>query len=187
MKTTNIAPTLPLLAALLLALSLALACGGDDGGGDDPSPTADSEALASYFTDVQGIFQDSEDATNEAEAALNAVDPGAALDVRLSAFDTYLGEIATIFNGAITRLEGLSVPAAAADGHQEFIDGVRSSVTAGNALRSDLSGITSDQQLDDRLAQFDDDTAASVDKAAAACATLQDLADSENIGVDLAC
>lgn len=189
MKTPAVAPTLSLLAALLLALSLALACGDDDDGGDATASTGDSDGgtLAGYFAHVERIFQDAEDATNEAEKTLNETPSGAELDVRLSALSTYLAEIDTIFNDAIGRLEGLSVPAAVADYQQEFIAGVRGSVTAGNVLRSDLTGITSDEQLDDRLAEFEDDGAAAVELTSTACLALQEIADSENISVDLAC
>lgn len=197
MKTTAVASTLSLLAALLLVLSLALACGDDDGvdATSSPSPSAgnttsspgDGDTLSAYFADLQRIFEDAEDATNEAEEPLNETSSEAPLDIQLSALDTYLGEIDTIFKEAIVLLAGLSVPAAAADDHRDFIDGVRVSVTAGNALRNDLTVITTDEQLDGRLARFDSDIDAAVDKADAACLALQKIADTEDIDIDLDC
>ncbi len=196
MKTTAVASTLSLLAALLLVLSLALACGDDGvdatsspspGAGNTTSSPGDGDTLSAYFTDLQRIFEDAEDATNEAEEPLNETSSEAPLDIQLSALDTYLGEIDTIFSEAIGLLRGLSVPAAAADDHRDFIDGVRVSVTAGNALRNDLTDITTDEQLDDRLARFDSDIDAAVDKADAACLALQKIADTEDISIDLDC
>ena len=189
MKTTTVAPTLSLLAALLLALSLGLACGDDDGGSTTGTTgtTGDGDTLSGYFTDLQRIFEDAEDATNEAEGPLNETSSGAPLDVRLSALDTYLAEIDAIFNEAIGQLESLSIPAATADDHQDFINGVSVSVTVGSALRNDLTGITTDEQLDDRLARFDSDIDAAVDKADAACLALQEIADTEEIAIDLDC
>ncbi len=191
MKTTSAATTLSLLAALILALSLALAVAVEVlvvSSGDTPSgSTGDGHAPSSYFADLQRIFEDAENATNEAEVPLNETSSEAPLDVQLSTLDTYLGEIDTIFSEAIGRLEGLSVPATAADDHQDFIDGVRMSVTAGNALRNDLTDITTEEQLDDRLARFDSDIDAAVDKADAACLALQEIANTEEIGIDLDC
>ncbi|MCH7809505.1 MAG: hypothetical protein IH863_02870 [Chloroflexi bacterium] len=196
MKTTAVATTLSLLAALLLTLSLALACGGDDGevnatsspgGGNTAGSNGDGDSFSGYFADLQRIFEDADDATNEAEEPLNETSPEAELDAQLSALDTYLGEIDTVFNEAIGRLEGLSVPAAAADDHQDFIDGARESLTAGNALRNELTDITTDEQFDDHLAGFDSDIDAAIEKADAACLALQKIADTEDVGVDLDC
>lgn len=175
MKTTAAATTLSLLAALIFTLSFALACGDDD-----------SSSATGYFADVEQIFADAEVATNEAEEPLNQTSE-AELDVRLSALDTYLGEIDTIFGDIVGRLEDLSVPASAASAHQDFIDGVSMSVSTGNALRNDLTGITTEEQFDDRMDKFVGDLDASVNKTAAACVGLQEIADTENIGVDLAC
>ena len=73
------------------------------------------------------------------------------------------------------------------DGHQGFIDGVQVSLNAGNALRDDLQDISTEDGLDDRLAEFDNDVDAGVDQAAAACLALQEIADKENTGIDLNC
>ncbi len=187
MKTT--AATRPLLlAGLFLALSLVLACGDDDGG-DDPSAANNGgdEGVAGYFADIQRIFQNAEDATNEAEDRANAADSAQTLDARISGMDTYLEEIDTIFNDAISSLEDLSVPAVAADSHQDFVDGVRDSIVASNSLRDDLTGITTEVQLESRLVEFNSDIAAGADKADAACLALQAIADGENLGIDLDC
>jgi len=187
MKTTTFATTLSLLATLLLALSLAFACGDDGDGGSPTATTDDSDDLPGYFADLQRIFENADDATNEAEDPLNETSSGAELDVKLSALDTYLGEIDTIFDEAIGLLHDLEVPTAAAEHHQDFIDGVRESITASDTLRSDLTNITTDEQLDDRLATFDSGIDAAVDKADAACLALQEIADTEEITIDLAC
>ena len=114
MKTTAVATTLSLLAALLLTLSLALACGGDDGevnatsspgGGNTAGSNGDGDSFSGYFADLQRIFEDADAATNDAEEPLNETSSEAELDARLSALDTYLGEIDTIFSEAIGRLE----------------------------------------------------------------------------------
>ena len=186
MKTTPVATTLSLLAALLFALSVAIACG-DDGGGDPIGSNGDGAALSVYFAELQRIFDDADEATSDAEEPLNDVSADAELDVQLSALDTSLDEISAIFNEAIRRLDGLDVPAAAAEHHQDFIAGVRLSVTAGDALRNDLTGITTDEQLDDRLADFDGDIDAAVDEADAACQGLQEIADTEDVDIDLDC
>ncbi len=185
MKTTTLAPTLSLLAALVLALSFALACGDDDGG-DNPAGS-NGDTLSGYFTDLQIIFADAEAATNEVEGPLNDTPPDAPLDVQLSALDTYLGEIDAIFSDIVGRLESLSVPAAAAGDHQDFIDGVSVSVSTGNALRNDLTGITTEEQFDNRMNKFVGDVDASVNKTAAACLALQEIADTEELGIDLDC
>ena len=183
MKTTPVATTLSLLAALLFALSLALACGDDDAG----DPTGDAVTFSGYFAHLEGIFEEADDAAKEAEEPLNETSSEAELNVKLSTLDTYLGEIDAIFGKAIDRLDDLDVPTAAAEHHRNFIDGVRQSVAAGEALRNDLADITTDEQLDDRLAEFDSDTDAALDEADAACLRLQEIADTEDVGIDLEC
>ncbi|MCI0819600.1 MAG: hypothetical protein J4O12_04815 [Chloroflexi bacterium] len=185
MKTIPVATTLSLFAALLLALSVAIACGDDDG--NPTSSNSDGDAVSVYFADLQRIFDDADEATSEAEEPLNDVSADAGLDVQLAALDTYLGEINAIFDEAIRQLDDLDVPAVAAAHHQDFIDAVRVSVTAGEALQDDLTNITTDEQLDDRLAEFDSDTDAALDEADAACLRLQEIADTEDVGIDLEC
>lgn len=186
MKTTPVALHLSLLAALIFALSLALACGGDDGG--DPADSAgDAVTFSAYFADLERIFEEADDAASEAEEPLNETSSGAELDVKLSTLNTYLGEIDTVFGAAIDQLDDLDVPNAAAEHHRDFIDGVRASVTAGEALRNNLAEITTDAQLGDRLASFDSDIDAAVDKSDAACLALQEIANTEEIAIDLAC
>ena len=187
MKTTAVATTLSLLAALLFALSLALACGDDDGGSNPTGSNGDGDTLPGYFAAFQRISEDADNATKEAEEQLNDADSGTPLGERLSTFDAYLAERDTIVSETIDRLKGLSVPASAAGDHQDFIDGVRESVDVLNALRNDLTGITTDGQMNDRLARFDSDIDAAVDKADAACLALQTIADTEEIAIDLAC
>ncbi len=186
MKTSPVATTLSLLAALLLALSLSLACGDDDGGSASGSGS-DADDLPAYFADVEQIFNDADDAATEAEEPLNETSAQAELRVKLSALYTYLDEIDAVFDAAIDRLDDLDVPTAAAEHHRDFIEGVRVSVTAGEALRNDLAEITTDSQLGDRLASFDSDIDAAVDKSDAACLALQEIANTEEIAIDLAC
>jgi len=187
MKTTTIAPALSLLAALVLALSFALACGDDDGEGSPTGSNGGGDTFSGYFTSLQRIFADAENATNEVEGPLNETSSDAPLEVQLSALDTYLGEIDAIFSEAVGQLDDLSVPAAAADDHQGFIDGVSASVSAGNTLRSDLAEITTEEQLNNRLDRFARDIDTAVDRTAAACLALQEIADTEDTGIDLDC
>jgi hypothetical protein len=186
MKTTAAATTLSLLTALIFTLSFALACGDDDGGSATGS-NGDGDDLAGYFADVEQIFDDADAAASEAEEPLNETSSEAELDVKLSALDTYLGEIDTIFGAAIDELDDLDAPSAAAEHHEDFIDGVSVSVAAGEALQDDLANITTDEELVDRLAKFDSDIDAAVEKSDAACLGLQEVADAEDIAVDLAC
>jgi len=186
MKTKSVATTLSLLAALLFALSLAVACGDDDGGGE-PTGSSDPAALSEYFTDLQRIFEDADEATAEAEATLNETSADATLDVQISARATYLAEIDAIFNEAIRQLDDLDVPPAAEEHHQDFIDGVSASVAAGEDLRNDLTDITTDEELDAHLSEYDSAIDAAVDKTAAACRGLQEVADTENVDIDLNC
>ncbi|MCI0842859.1 MAG: hypothetical protein J4N36_03760, partial [Chloroflexi bacterium] len=79
MKTIPVATTLSLLAALLLALSVAIACGDDDG--NPTSSNSDGDAVSVYFADLQRIFDDADEATSEAEEPLNDVSADAGLDV----------------------------------------------------------------------------------------------------------
>ena len=185
MKTIPVATALSLFAALLLALSVAIACGDD--GGSPTGSSSDGDPVSVYVADLQRIFDDADEATSEAEEPLNDVSADAGLDVQLATRDTYLAEIDAIFNEAIRQLDDLDVPPAAAKHHQDFIDGVRASVAAGEDLRNDLTDITTDEKLDAHLSEYDSAIDAAVDKTAAACQGLQEVADTEDAGIDLDC
>jgi len=179
MKTTTLARPLTLLAALFLALSFAFACGADDG--DSATPIS----LDQYFTSVEEIFDDAEEATDVAEESLNEVPRDAPLEEQIDAIDTFLSDIDGVFTDAAERLEALVAPDIVADENQDFIDGVRASLSLGNALRDDLPDIETQDELDDRLSDYGDDVEASVTKSDNACFDLHEIADAEGITIDL--
>ncbi len=204
MKTSAISRLLPLGVALLLALSLVLACGddGDDGAGEDTasptsSPTNSATAsplsgstngpLFDYLTSFLEIVEDAESGTVGAVERFNETSREITADERIPAMQTYLSEIETVFTDAIDRLEALSVPDIAVTPHGTFIEGVRSSIDAGESVRLELPDITTVVQLDKRLAQFDTEVDAAVEISNAACLELQAIADAEVLAIDLDC
>jgi hypothetical protein len=143
--------------------------------------------MEQYFAAVKDIFADSDDATNEAQEELNAVPATASLEEQTDAIDSYLTEIDGIFNEAIQRLDALTVPADAENGHAGFVSAIGESLAAADALQVDLPGIETQEQLDERLTQFDADVGDAISQADDACFELQDIADAEEIQIDLAC
>ena len=180
MNTTTLTPTLSLLAALVLALSFAFACGDDDGSGATTTPID----LDQYFSGVGEIFDDAEESTGLASLTF---DDGAPLEEQIDAIDTFLIDIDGAFSEAIERLEAIDAPEVVADGHANFIEGVRASVDLVKELRVDLPDIETQEQLDDRMAEFSDDLEPGVRLSDAACLALQEIADTEEPGIDLNC
>jgi hypothetical protein len=149
-------------------------------------PTA-NVILEQYLLTVKGIFGDANTAAAEAQEELNAVPAGATLDEQIAALDAYLAAVVDVFESAISRLGNLGVPEDAQAAHADFIEGSRESLAAAEALRADLADIETAEALQDRLAEFDEAAESAAAKSDAACAALQEIADAEEIEIDLEC
>ena len=202
MKTSTFTRLLALGAALLLALALGPACSDGDGAGEDTaSPTSASTGgptasplsgitsgpLFDYLTSLREIVEDAEFGTAGAVERANETSPQVSAEELATVMQTYLSEIDAVFTDAIDRLEALNVPDVAITHHRTFIEGVHGSIDAGNSLRLDLPGIETRAELDERLAQFGAEVDAAVEISNGACFALQEMADTEDLAIDLAC
>jgi hypothetical protein len=157
-------------AADALALAAA-ACGGDDGGGD---PLAREEYLAS----VQSLVAEYKTAQDNAFAILIEADD-------LGELKDAFAQLPESLDTFVSGLEGLEPPDEAATEHDEAVE-------AGNAFLERLQEVN-DEALDAESVDVfvatagNDELLELSDNFNATCPPLQDIADANNIDIDIGC
>lgn len=172
---------IPFLAALLLALAAAPACGGDDAsipGRYFRQLEETREEVNQRFTTLQDDF--------ETALASEATDA----EITEAARDYYGGNLSTL-EDAISRLEEIEPPVEIAEAeqtHQEFVAAMKDLALVFEDLSARAESAESVSELEDLLAEAD---RAEFDAVAGrfgqACLALQDIADANGIAADLNC
>lgn len=172
------------LSALVVALAAVItACGGDSG----PSPTPDP-AFQPYYTQLDAIFKKASDDSFAANDQLDStLSEAPDLDSEKAAFDTFLTSTEDVFTTAITSMNGLTVPPELKADHDAFVQAATSSRDLARQLQSGLAGVTTEEQLQTMLTDFDNDKQPLLDSGDTACTNLQTAAKQHGINVNLAC
>ncbi|MEX0683781.1 MAG: hypothetical protein WD904_02145 [Dehalococcoidia bacterium] len=195
---------LALLTSLVALSGGAFACGGSDdddaGNGttptrsedrdtpsDDKSHSPNPEALAEYFTAIDAIFEAADSAADNAQARLEATPEGAPLAEQKAAIDTFLTDIRGVFSDAAEAIDDLDAPEEVADDSGDFVIATEAAVDIATDLQGQIAGADTQQELDAIAATFDAEVSLTVADADAACENLQQIADDNDIAVDLDC
>jgi hypothetical protein len=186
---------LPLLVTLLAALGMiGLACGGGSDNkatatvGASATQAASSSAESQYFTQVAAIFLTGQTGTAAANDALNtSLDAAQTLDEKKTAITAFLDSMIGVFDQSATDMGGLDPPAAAKDAHDLFLGDIRAAKQKSSDLKAQLGGVASDDDLNAIIDQFNSEVDPIVADSNSACKSLQTLADSDGITVDLSC
>ena len=160
--------------AASLLLAAAVACR-DDGG--------DSMTLEEYFTELERIGDEAEARVEASDAP--DVDPDASFgdqrDALVQLFEA--GEAA--LGPTIDEMDELSPPDAVRDEHNEYVEAVRGLPDFIDGYIADVRAAGTQEELDDILTRPEEE--AVFDRIDDACRTLQQIADENEIDVDLAC
>jgi uncharacterized phage infection (PIP) family protein YhgE len=190
-----------LACAIVAAAGAAFACGGDDESTDGEGPGAatptdgngdggggDELSLEEYFQQVDGIFERSDreidalnDELSEATTLSTTVEEG------VTAIDDFLTESIQVLSDAVDDLEALDAPEDVREQHTAFVSAVRDGIDQTEALQDDLQGVETEAELEELATQFGEDVTATEQEADAACMELQQIADSNDIVLDLNC
>ena len=150
-------------------------------------PTTDVQLLP-YFQQLDAVFQKASDDSFTANDELSrALTDAQDIDQTKAAYDAFLTATESVFDAAITSMNGLDVPAAAKVDHDAFITAATSSKTLAAQLRDDLAGVTTEDELQALLNNFGTDKGPLLAAADTACNNLQETAASHGVDVDLAC
>jgi len=163
-------------AALLLALgALAAACGG---GGEGLS-------LQEYFQQFDAIQKDAE-ARFE---ALATPDPQATREEIAAVFLAFIKEAVAINGDTRDALADLDPPAEVKDAHNEFVGALGEAVEVTQGLSARIPDALSLAEAEALFSELfaEPEAAAAFQRFSDACLALQDVADQNNIAVDLAC
>lgn len=165
---------LPLVFGLSL---LALACAGGQ-----------AMSLEEYMKRLEAI---STEASERAEVLTEQLGEGETkasteqevFDANLDFWDGFL----PLLSGRADDLSELNPPSQAQEFHNDFVEAISDMAAANSQLVDELEDAGTLAELEELRERFDDDTAEVLDRADDACRELQNLADENDIGVDLGC
>ena len=163
-------------AALTLLVALAPACGGGDGGGS---------TLEEYVQEFQRIKDDAESQSDAVEARLDQ-EPASAEDA-LELFSAAIGSFVDIATGVAQDLNGIEPPSEVSALHDDLVAAWAEGVDALEQLQADVEGLESPEDFLTLVPQIEEDFGALDDKTEQVCLDLQDVADKNNIDIDLEC
>lgn len=169
-----------LIAGLSLTLGvLAGACGGDDG--DDGDDGEDERGLEEYFQQLETSFQSIQGRfdTLEEEFPQAFVEPAATRDA--------LDAIAEVAGESRDALGEIDAPDETRQAHNEFLDSTAAYQGFLEDVVGQLAGIDSMAEVQQVLADNESELDAARARGGAACNALQDIADENDIVVDLGC
>jgi hypothetical protein len=197
---------LPVLVALLAAIGMiGVACGGGSGSSSTPTATtattgasqttgtsatqaATRSAESDYFAKVAVIFTTGQTGSTAANDTLNTgLDAAQTLDAKKTAISNFLDTMIIVFDRATNDMSALDRPSAAKDAHDLFMQDIQAAKQKSSDLKDQLGGVTSDADLNAIVDQFNTEVDALVTDANKACVSLQTLADSDGITVNLDC
>lgn len=181
-------PALLTLAAVIFSLGvLVAACGGDNG--------SDASPLETYFASVKEAIDDADGEADEVEAGM---------DTGLANAEDFAGLLAVLGDGVLgfqrlsssvrDELADIDVPAEIAGLHAEFVEIFGAAAEALDEIGADIREIDpSDDEsaLFEQITEFGDNLTEEFGslgtQSDAICFQLQDLADENDIDVDLEC
>ena len=171
-------------AALLLALGVAAtACGGDG-----------ALSLEEYFQRLDAIQNESDARFEALEAEEPDIDDDDVLDEEeKEALRDSFAAFPTIFREAIDKADDLDPPAEAEEAHDELVAAGEALVESQSELQEDflarLADIESTSELEELFSELFENAEAQAasERFTAACLALQDIANANDIAVDLEC
>lgn len=175
------------LAPLFLALafvSLVAACGDDDGGA---SPGGGSD-LEVYFAGLDDVFERADNESDDAQTGLDdALQDADGLEEEVAAVQDYLDATVATFNNATEGIAALDPPAEATGAQADFIEAAEGSRDLAASLKADLAGIETREEADQLVVDFNEESQPFVEQGDQACLELQQVADDNDVDVDLGC
>ncbi len=178
---------LGILLALAVALSLVVACGGDDNsqGSATPKTSASSsttdQTLKAYFPQLRDILTRVDDQRGQ----LNAKYPNGGADPGQTR--QYLAEFLPMLTNALSDMKKLDVPSQARSQHDALVSAFQDLLTAFTSLSNDVQDINSASDLKAYFDPHKSDINAKGDRVNATCTDLQKVANSSSAGIDLKC
>jgi hypothetical protein len=196
---------LPLFVALLAAIGvIGVACGGSDSSATPTATTATTGASQTtgasatqaatrtaegdYFTKVAAIFLTGKTGSTAANDTLNSgLDASQTLDNKKAAIANFLDTMVIVFNRATNDMGALNPPSTAKDAHDLFMQDIQDAKQKSSDLKGQLGAVASDDDLNAIVDQFNTEVDPLVTDSNKACQSLQTLADSDGVAVNLDC
>lgn len=156
-----------------------LDCGGEDTG---------ELSLDDYFAELQEIRDSGDEVLDELGQELNADLEGAeTVDVEIAIFQDYLDNSLSVLFGTSFQLSFMVPPAEVAELHNEYLGTVENFAQILEDLRNDLDFAETEDEAAELIDAFNAEVDESTDESVAVCFDLQEVADENNVDVDLGC
>jgi hypothetical protein len=171
-------PFVGLLA--VAALLLALAC---EGGGGGPSSSPEE-----YFRTLEAVVDDSAERTVEAITRFEEASGVASTDDELAeAFRDFFQALATASDLDVSDLESIDPPAGVIEAHDRLIDATKRETMVLRDFLAASADAQSVAEINEYRAEFDAAGTEASDSIGDACSALNDIADDNDIDVELSC
>ncbi len=187
-KRLETRPALLILAVVVISSLgvLAAACGGD---------SSEASPLETFFESVKQVIDDADAEADEVEAGMDAgLSVAEDFESLLDVLEGGVHGFQQLASGAHDDLENIDAPAEIADLHGEFVAIFGTAADALEDIEADLAGIdpsADEDKLFDQISEFGADISeefgALGTQSNAVCSQLQDIADENDIDVDLEC
>ncbi|MDZ4278248.1 MAG: hypothetical protein U1B78_03820 [Dehalococcoidia bacterium] len=194
MKTRRV--LLVLTGGLVLAVgALAAACGGGDGGGDGDG---EELTLEEYFDELEALFADGDERAEELDDQIAGdLDDAEDDEQEADAYRQFIDDVVGFNEDLLEDLDRLGPPEEVADEHEAFVENVEGFGELFRDIAEDAEDADSGRDVEELLDEhdlvadtlFDDGGFQAVVQGdlTFVCGELQDIADEEEIDVDLGC
>jgi len=154
----------------------------------DDTESGAKPSLPDYYQQIEGIFQNADAETKQAQSDLDsALNSAVSLDDEISALDAFLSSVSITIGDSIILMQALQPPAEVSPYHADFLAGANQTLQIAGDLQSKLSDVKTEDDANNVIDQFQTDSAPTEARTKAACQRLQDVADQQNISVNLQC
>ncbi len=176
--------------ALLFLPAVLLQAAACAGGADMPTATVSENELT-----IEEYFQLLQSIDDNADARVDALDiqleetlaSAASPEEETEALRINITELLIIAEGVLDEFKALDAPDEVESAHSEFVESGEDVLAALRDFSGRLEGMVSDAELEELLGLFQDASAAAADRLDHACFDLRDIADQNEIRVDLDC
>lgn len=165
-----------------------LTCGENSATAGGSTPASSAADLEAYFTEIDSIFEDADSELNGIGDDLDAALAAATTDAdQVEAFRESFQRSNQAIKDAIGRMNDTEPPAGAQDAHNSFVGATQEVRRLSQQVLDALKDMETSAEIEAYFNEIDPQLTAATDAGDTACFELQDIADQNNISVDLNC
>jgi hypothetical protein len=170
-----------LISTLALLALLGASCA------DDASAPGDL-TLQEYFTEVEAIFENASETTEQLNQELNdSLSSAKTFEEQVEALQEFVSGASGVFDESISQMESLSPPVEVEQPHNDFTEATSDVLSAATDLNEGLANSEDESDAAGYLEEFESSIAEPLFTIDEACDDLQNVADDNSIDANLTC